>query len=98
MTLIVDSEELAAFCQRQEGVDFVAVDTEFMRDKTYWPKLCLVQVAGPNEAVCIDTMAPGIDLKPLWRLVTESPVLKVCLLYTSPSPRDRTRSRMPSSA
>ncbi len=77
MTLIVDSEELAAFCQRQESADFVAVDTEFMRDKTYWPKLCLVQVAGPDEAVAIDTMAPGIDLKPLWRLVTECPVLKV---------------------
>ena len=77
MTLIVDSEELAAFCRRQEGVDFVAVDTEFMRDKTYWPKLCLVQVAGPKEAAAIDAMAPGIDLDPLWRLVTRSPVLKV---------------------
>lgn len=77
MTLIVDSEELAAFCRRQEGADFVAVDTEFMRDKTYWPKLCLVQVAGPKEAAAIDAMAPGIDLDPLWRLVTRSPVLKV---------------------
>jgi len=77
MTMIVDSEELAAFCQRQESADFVAVDTEFMRDKTYWPKLCLVQVAGPDEAAAIDALAPGIDLAPLWRLVTESPVLKV---------------------
>lgn len=77
MTLIVDSEELAAFCKRQEGADFVAVDTEFMRDKTYWPKLCLVQVAGPKEAAAIDAMAAGIELAPLWRLITQSPVLKV---------------------
>ncbi|MCC6466705.1 MAG: ribonuclease D [Alphaproteobacteria bacterium] len=77
MTLIVDSEALAAFCHRQEGAEYVAVDTEFMRDKTYWPKLCLVQVAGPDEAVAIDAMAPGIDLGPLWRLMVGSPTLKV---------------------
>ena len=57
---------LAAFCQRQRGAEFIAIDTEFMRDKTYWPKLCLVQIAGPEEAAAIDTLAPGLDLAPLF--------------------------------
>ena len=77
MTPITTSDALAAFCARQEGADFVTVDTEFMRDKTYWPKLCLVQVAGPDEHAAIDAMAPGIDLKPLLDLVTVAPILKV---------------------
>ena len=42
MTLIADTDALTAFCQRQAGANFLAVDTEFMRDKTYWPQLCLV--------------------------------------------------------
>jgi len=47
MTLITDTEALAAFCARQKSAEFVAVDTEFMRERTYWPILCLAQVAGP---------------------------------------------------
>jgi ribonuclease D len=77
MTLITESAELAAFCKRQDGADFVAVDTEFMRDKTYWPILCLVQVAGPSEAAAIDTMAPGLDLQPLYDLLVDERVTKV---------------------
>jgi ribonuclease D len=77
MTLITDSEALAAFCERQRTAEFVAVDTEFMRDKTYWPQLCLVQVAGPDEAVAIDTLAEGIDLKPLLALMADPEILKV---------------------
>ena len=50
---------MAAFCARQKGAEFVTVDTEFMRERTYWPILCLVQVAGPEEAVAIDALAPG---------------------------------------
>ena len=77
MPLIASTDALGEFCRRQHDADFVAVDTEFMRDKTYWPKLCLVQVAGPKEFAAIDTMAPGIDLKPLLDLVTQAPVPKV---------------------
>ncbi len=76
-TLITDTAELAAFCQRLSGADYVTVDTEFMREKTYYPQLCLVQVAGPEEACCIDPMAPGMDLAPLFELLANPKVLKV---------------------
>src|ERR1700722_14974338 len=77
MTLIADSESLAAFCRRQETAEFVAVDTEFMRDKTYWPQLCLVQIGGPEEAAALDPLAPDIDLSPLYALMADPKVLKV---------------------
>ena len=77
MPLISDNAELAAFCARMRGERFVAVDTEFMRDRTYWPKLCLVQVAGAQEAVAIDALAPGLDLAPLLDVMADQAVLKV---------------------
>ncbi len=77
MTLIAESGALAAFVQRQGRAEFVAIDTEFMRDKTYWPQLCLVQIAGPEEAAAIDTLAPGIDLEPLLALLADPKLLKV---------------------
>jgi ribonuclease D len=77
MTLIADSAELAAFCTRQRGAEFITVDTEFMRERTYWPVLCLVQVGGPSEAVAIDALAPEIDLAPLLALMNDDATLKV---------------------
>ncbi len=77
MSLITDSGALAAFCERQRDVAFVAVDTEFMRERTYWPILCVVQVAGPEEAVAIDALAPGIELAPLLALMADAKILKV---------------------
>src|SRR6202140_1338062 len=77
MTLITDTEMLARFCERQKGAEYVAVDTEFMRERTYWPILCLVQVAGPDEAVGIDALAEGIDLAPLLALMSDPATLKV---------------------
>ncbi len=77
MTPISKTAELAAFCDRQAGADFIALDTEFMRDTTYWPKLCLVQLGGPEEAVAIDTLADGIDLAPLYQLLADESLLKV---------------------
>jgi ribonuclease D len=77
MNLITDSAALAAFCERQKGADYIAIDTEFMRERTYWPILCLVQVAGPDEAVAIDALAPGIDLKPLLDLMADPATLKL---------------------
>src|SRR5207248_7376235 len=77
MSLITDSAALAAFCARQKGAQFVTIDTEFMRERTYWPILCVVQVAGPEEAVAIDALAPGIDLAPLLALMSYAATLKV---------------------
>jgi ribonuclease D len=77
MELIIDSSALAAFCARQAAADFITVDTEFLRDKTYWPQLCLVQIAGPADAAVIDALAPGLDLSPLLALMKEPGLLKV---------------------
>lgn len=76
--LITTTDELAALCERLSKSEFVAVDTEFMRENTYWPELCLVQIADENEAAAIDPLAEGIDLTPLLDLLTENDeVLKV---------------------
>lgn len=76
--LIEDSKSLAELCARLSTADFVTVDTEFMRENSYWPELCLIQIADDKEAAAIDPMAPGIDLKPLLDLLTENEdVLKV---------------------
>ena len=72
MTVIADSQGLAEFCRQQEAAPFIAIDTEFMRDRTYWPILCLVQVAGPESAAALDPLAPGIDLEPLYALMRKS--------------------------
>ena len=77
MSLIADNATLAEFCGRMRAERFVAIDTEFMRDRTYYPKLCLVQVAGAQEAVAIDALAPGLDLRPLLDLLADETVLKV---------------------
>lgn len=75
--MIADSAELAAFCQRLSSAPYITVDTEFMREKTYYPQLCLVQLAGPDEARAVDPLAPGIDLAPLFALLADPAVLKV---------------------
>ena len=74
---ITATDELAALCGRLAGCEYVTVDTEFLRDNTFWPRLCLVQIAGPDEAVAIDPMAEGIDLTPLLDLMANPGVLKV---------------------
>ncbi len=76
--LITKTDDLAALCARLAEADFITVDTEFMRENTYWPELCLVQIADTQEAAAIDPLAPGLDLKPLWDLLTDNEdVLKV---------------------
>src|SRR5256885_1090031 len=77
MTLITDTQALAEFCARQSQTEFIAVDTEFMRERTFWPILCVVQVAGPDSAVAIDALAPELDLKPLLALMADPTILKV---------------------
>ncbi len=77
MTLIADSDALADFCARHAKAEFLAVDTEFMRDSTYWPKLCLAQIGDRDEAVAIDPLAPGMDLEPMFDLMKNNKILKV---------------------
>lgn len=77
MTLIADNQALAVFCERLAGEDFITVDTEFIRDKTYWPRLCLIQMAGTDVSAAIDTLAPGLDLAPVHALLCEPRILKV---------------------
>ena len=76
--LIESSEALIEFCDLIRGSDFIAVDTEFMRENTFWPELCLIQVADSDHAAAIDPMAPGMDLAPLLDLlVANEEILKV---------------------
>jgi len=76
--LITTTEALSDLCGRLAKSEFVAVDTEFMRENTYWPELCLVQIANTEEAAAIDPMADGIDLAPLLDLMCNNEdVLKV---------------------
>jgi ribonuclease D len=76
--LITDTESLQSLCERLAQSDFVAVDTEFMRENTYWPDLCLVQIGNLEEAAAIDPKAEGLDLTPLLNLlVNNEDVLKV---------------------
>ena len=76
--LIEDSATLANLCARLSESPFIAIDTEFMRENTFWPDLCLIQVADANEAAAIDPKAPGIDMTPLLDLMTKNKdILKV---------------------
>lgn len=76
--LITDSATLAALCSRLSRADFIAIDTEFIRENSYWPELCLIQIADDKEAAAIDPLAPGLDMTPLTDLlVNNEDILKV---------------------
>lgn len=75
--LITTTEALAALCGRLTRESFVTVDTEFMRERTYWPELCVVQLAGEAEVAVVDALAEGIDLAPLGALLADPGVTKV---------------------
>jgi len=76
--LITDSTQLAQLCERLARSPWIAIDTEFMRENTYWPDLCLVQIADEHEAAAVDPKAPGMDLSPLLDLMVHNEdVLKV---------------------
>ncbi len=75
--LITTTEALDALCTRLRRETVVTVDTEFMRERTYWPELCVVQLAGDAEVAVVDTLAPGIDLASLGALLADEAVMKV---------------------
>ncbi len=77
MDLITTTAELAAVCGRMARHPFVTIDTEFLRETTYYPLLCVAQMASPDEAVVIDALANGIDLGPFFDLMTDERIVKV---------------------
>src|SRR5688572_7578004 len=77
MHTITTTSELAAACSRLARHKFVTVDTEFLRETTYYPLLCVAQLASAEESVVIDTLAEGLDLAPLFELMANENVLKV---------------------
>jgi len=74
---ITTTEALSALCERLGGEDFITVDTEFMRERTYYPELCLVQLAGTRDVAVVDAQAAGIDLAPLGALLAKPGIVKV---------------------
>ena len=76
-TVVTDTAALAALCQRLASEEFVTVDTEFMRERTYYPELCLVQLAGETEVAVVDTVSDRLDLEPLGELLANPAVTKV---------------------
>src|SRR3984957_14303182 len=77
MTPISTTDELSDYCQRLRGQPFVAVDTEFMRETTYWPKLCLIQAAAPGIEAVIDPLSDDLDLAPFLDVMRDTSIEKV---------------------
>ena len=81
MRIVVEQADLYALCAEYAEAPYVTVDTEFMRERTYWPQLCLVQLARPGDdegaAAIVDPMADDLDLSPLFRLMADDRVVKV---------------------
>ena len=75
--LITTNEGLAALLNSFESAPFLAVDTEFMREHTYYAQLCLIQISDGKRAAAIDPLADGIDLAPLWALMARTDITKI---------------------
>ena len=77
MPVVTSTDDLPQLCQEIAGHDFVTVDTEFLREQTFWPKLCLVQLAAPGIEAIVDPLAAGLKLDPLWELMADPNIVKV---------------------
>ncbi|WP_421786894.1 ribonuclease D [Hyphobacterium sp.] len=77
MELITTTPQLDSACDALRQCDFIAIDTEFIRESTFWPQLCLIQAAGGETEVLIDPLADGLDLEPFWDLMADERVMKV---------------------
>jgi len=77
MSLLTTTDEIHAACERFARHPFVTVDTEFLRETTFWPRVCVIQLASPQEAVAIDALAEGVDLSPFFSLMANEDVVKV---------------------
>jgi len=77
MDLVTSTSDLAAACERLARHPFVTVDTEFLRESTYYPQLCVLQMASPDEAIVVDALAEGLDLAPFFTLMANESIVKV---------------------
>jgi ribonuclease D len=77
MQMITTTQELSALCETLSRSDYVTVDTEFLREQTFWPLLCLIQLAGPEADALIDPLAPDLDLAPFYKLMADTSTVKV---------------------
>jgi ribonuclease D len=77
MRVITSTSDLTSLCSDLASADFVTVDTEFLREQTFWPQLCLIQIAGPAGEAIVDPLASGLDLDPFYRLMTDRDIVKV---------------------
>jgi ribonuclease D len=77
MRMITTTSELSALCEVLAKSEYVAVDTEFLREQTFWPLLCLIQLAGPDAEAVVDPLSPGLDLTPFYQLMADTSVVKV---------------------
>ncbi len=77
MHLITTTQALEEAVSALAKSDFVTVDTEFIRETTFWPELCLIQMASPDHTALVDALAPGLDLAPFFRLMADETIVKV---------------------
>ncbi len=75
--MIVNTTDLRAACAQLAKSEFITIDTEFLRETTFWPELCLIQMASPTVEVLVDPLAKGLDLAPFFELMANPAVLKV---------------------
>lgn len=77
MEIVTTKKQLNDLCKTLSADTFIAVDTEFIRDRTYWPELCLIQVAGKDVAAAIDPLANELDLTPLYKILEDKKITKI---------------------
>jgi ribonuclease D len=77
MKIISDTQSLRDACELLAKSDYVAVDTEFLRETTFWPQLCLIQLSGPDLDAIVDPLVPGLELQPFFELMADTSVTKV---------------------
>ena len=77
MTLITTTNSLSELCNKLKESEYVTVDTEFIREKTYWPDLCLIQIADNENAAVVDVLSPNINIEPLLNIMHDPKILKV---------------------
>ena len=77
MQIITSTNDLTTLCSKLHNSDYVTVDTEFMRESTYWPDLCLIQIASDTEEAIIDPLSKDLDMSALYDLMADTSVVKV---------------------